>query len=178
MSIGYWGSIFGSYSGCDIGITETGYDVQTTEVLVSGGNDPSFGPAGEQIIGHVFRRPIATVNTSGAGSLAAGTYYFKVTAVDVAGRESAPSLEISKKVENGSALAISATTGIYYPASCNFYFGTSPSKETNFLNSTTVTDGTCKTTLSSRDTVGSNARSSRNTAASRERDAFVAHGRK
>ena len=149
LSIGYWGSLFGSYSGCDIGITETGYDVQTTEVLVSGGNDPSFGPAGEQIIGHVFRRPFANVNTGGSGSLSAGTYYFKVTAVDVAGRESAPSLEISKKVENGSALAISASTGIYFPASCNFYFGTSPGKETNFLNSTTVTDGTCKTTLSS-----------------------------
>jgi len=149
LSIGYWGSIFGSYSGCDIGITETGYDVQTTEVLVSGGNDPYFGPAGEQIIGHVFRRPIATANASGSGSLAAGTYYIKVTAVDVAGRESAPSIEISKKVESGSTLAISATTGIYFPASCNFYFGISPGKEQTYLNSTAVTDGTCRATLSS-----------------------------
>jgi hypothetical protein len=149
LSIGYWGSLFGSYSGCDIGITQTGYDVQTTELLVSGGNDPSFGPAGEQMIGHVFRRPFATVDVRNGGSLTAGTYYIKVTVVDVAGRESAPSIEISKKVENGNTLAISATTGIYFPASCNFYFGTSPGKEEKYLNSTVVTDGTCRATLSS-----------------------------
>ncbi len=63
-SIGYWGNIFGSYSGCDLGITQTGYDVQTTEVLTSGGND-SLGPAGEQMIGHVFRRPQATISRLG-----------------------------------------------------------------------------------------------------------------
>jgi len=148
-SVGYWGNIFGSYSGCDIGITTTGYDVQTTEVLVSGGNDPALGPAGEQMIGHVFRRPIAMVNAGASGSLAAGTYYFKVTAVDVAGRESAPSVEISKKVENGGALSVAATTGIYFPASCNFYFGTSPGKEDKYLNTTAVTDGACKMTLNS-----------------------------
>ena len=148
-SVGYWGSIFGSYSGCDIGITQTGYDLQTTEVLVSGGNDPILGPAGEQMIGHVFRRPTATVSAGAAGSLAGGTYYFKVTAVDVAGRESAPSVEISKKVESGSSLTLSAVTGIYFPASCNFYFGTSPGKEDKYINSTAVTDGTCKMTLTS-----------------------------
>jgi hypothetical protein len=59
-SVGYWGNIFGAYSGCDLGITLTGYDVQTTEVLTSGGNDAT-GPAGEQMIGHVFRRPQALV---------------------------------------------------------------------------------------------------------------------
>ena len=83
-SIGYYGGVNGSYTGCDLGITETGYDVQTTEVLTSGGNDAN-GPAGEQIIGHVFRRPQAVVSGTGSGSLAAATYYFKVTVVDAAG---------------------------------------------------------------------------------------------
>jgi len=146
QSIGYWGNIFGSYSGCDIGITQVGYDVQTTEVLTSGGND-AFGPAGEQIIGHVFRRPQATVTGTGSGSLSAGTYYFKVTVVDVAGRESAPSPEFSQTVGASSSINLSATTGIYFPASCNFYFGTSPGAEVDYFNSTTVTNGTCTFTL-------------------------------
>ncbi len=141
-SIGYWGNLFGSYSGCDLGITQTGYDVQTTEVLTSGGNDPS-GSAGEQIIGHIFRRPQAIVTSTGSGSLSAGTYYVKVTVVDAAGRESAPSPEISQTVGASSSINLSATTAIYFPASCNFYFGTSPGSEPNYFNSTTVTNGTC-----------------------------------
>ncbi len=145
-SIGYWGNIFGSYSGCDLGITQTGYDVQTTEVLTSGGND-SLGPAGEQMIGHVFRRPQATISSTGSGSLAAATYYFKVTAVDVAGRESAPSPEIAQTVGASSSISLSATTAIYFPASCNFYFGTTKGAEGNYFNSTTVTNGTCTFTL-------------------------------
>jgi hypothetical protein len=147
LSIGYWGNIFGAYSGCDLGITQTGYDVQTTEVLTSGGND-TLGPAGEQMIGHVFRRPQATVSSTGSGSLAAATYYFKVTAVDVAGRESAPSPEISQLVGASSSISLSATTGIYFPASCNVYFGTSAGAEGNYFNSTAVTNGTCTYTLS------------------------------
>jgi hypothetical protein len=146
LSIGYWGNIFGAYSGCDMGITQTGYDVQTSEVLTSGGND-AFGPAGEQMIGHVFRRPTATVSGTAGGSLTSGTYYVKVTAVDVAGRESAPSPEISQLVGASSSIGLSATTGIYFPASCNFYFGTSPGAEGNYFNSTTVTNGTCTFTL-------------------------------
>ncbi|HTC64370.1 MAG TPA: hypothetical protein VK709_16135 [Candidatus Saccharimonadales bacterium] len=146
LSIGYWGNIFGAYSGCDLGITQTGYDVQTTEVLTSGGND-TMGPAGEQMIGHVFRRPQTTVTGTGAGSLAAGTYYFKVTAVDVAGRESAPSPEISQLVGASSSISVSATTGIYFPASCNVYFGTSAGAEGNYFNSTAISNGTCTYTL-------------------------------
>ncbi len=145
-SIGYYGSMFGTYTGCDLGITTTGYDVQTTEVLVSGGND-TLGSAGEQIIGHVFRRPMATVSGTGSGSLSAGTYYVMVTAVDVAGRESAPSPEISTAVGASSSINLSATTGIYFPAGCNFYFGTSPGMEGNYFASTAVTNGTCTYTL-------------------------------
>lgn len=147
-SIGYWGNIFGSYSGCDLGITQIGYDVQTSEVLTSGGND-SFGPAGEQIIGHVFRRPVATVTGTGSGLLSAGTYYFKVTVLDVAGRESAPSVEISQTVGASSSISVSASTLIYFPASCNVYFGTSSGTEGNYFNSTAVTNGTCTFTLGS-----------------------------
>jgi hypothetical protein len=146
QSIGYWGNIFGAYSGCDLGITQIGVDVQTTEVLTSGGND-SAGPAGEQIIGHVFRRPQGTVTGTGSGSLSAATYYFKVTVVDVAGRESAPSPEFSQTVGASSSISLSATTGIYFPASCNFYFGTSSGAEVDYFNSTTVTNGTCTFTL-------------------------------
>lgn len=146
LSAGYWGNLFGSYSGCDLGITQIGYDVQTTEVLTSGGND-SGAPAGEQIIGHVFRRPQGSVTGTGAGSLSAGTYYFKVTAVDVAGRETAPSPEFSQTVGASSSINLSATTGIYFPASCNFYFGTSAGAEVDYFNSTTVTNGTCTFTL-------------------------------
>src|SRR5579872_4238940 len=145
-SIGYWGNLFGSYSGCDMGITMTGYDVQTTEVLTSGGNDTG-GPAGEEMIGHVFRRPQASITGTGSGSLAAGTYYFKVTAVDAGGRESAPSPEISQTVAASSSIGVSATTAIYFPASCNFYFGTSAGSEPNYFNSTAVTNGTCTLTL-------------------------------
>ena len=146
QSIGYWGNIFGAYSGCDLGVTQTGYDVQTSEVLTSGGND-ALGPAGEEMIGHVFRRPMTTVSGTGSGSLSSGTYYFKVTVVDVAGRESAPSPEISQLVGASSSIGLSATTGIYFPASCNFYFGTSAGAEGNYFNSTTVTNGTCTFTL-------------------------------
>jgi hypothetical protein len=155
-SIGYWGGVSGSYSGCDLGITQTGYDVQTTEVLTSGGNDAD-GPAGEQIIGHVFRRPQATVTGTGSGSLAAGTYYVKVTVVDAAGRESAPSPEVSQTVGSSSSISLSATTGIYFPASCNFYFGTSSGTEGDYFNSTSVTNGTCTYTLAS--TSGETAKS-------------------
>jgi hypothetical protein len=149
QSIGNWGSIFGTYSGCDLGITQTGYDVQTTEVLTSGGNDPVLGPAGEQIIGHVFRRPQTTVSGTGSGSLGAATYYIVATAVDVAGRESAPSPEISQAVGASSSISLSATSGIYFPAGCNFYFGTSPGTEGNYFASTSVTNGTCTYTLTS-----------------------------
>jgi len=145
-SVGYWGNLFGSYSGCDLGITQTGYDVQTTEVLTSGGND-SLGPAGEQMIGHVFRRPQTVVSGTGSGSLSAATYYFTVTAVDVAGRESAPSPEISQAVGASSSISLSASTAIYFPSSCNFYFGTSAGAEANYFNSTAVTNGTCTFTL-------------------------------
>ncbi len=145
-SIGYWGNIQGAYSGCDLGITSVGYDVQTSEVLTSGGNDP-YGPAGEQIIGHVFRRPQATVSGTGSGSLAAATYYFKATVLDVAGRQSAPSPEISQVVGASSSISVSVATQIYYPASCDIYFGTSPGSESNYFNSTSVTNGTCTFTL-------------------------------
>lgn len=144
-SIGYWGNIFGSYSGCDLGITQTGYDVQTTEVLTSGGND-ALGAAGEQMIGHVFRRPQTTL-TTGSGSLSAGPYFIKVTMVDVAGRESAPSPEVSATVGASGAINVTAATGIYFPASCNVYFGTSAGGEADYFNSTTVSNGTCTFTL-------------------------------
>jgi hypothetical protein len=99
------------------------------------------------MIGHVFRRPVATVSGTGAGTLAAGTYYFKVTVADVTGRESAPSPEISQAVGASSSIGLSATTGIYFPSSCNFYFGTSAGAEGNYFSSTAVTNGTCTFTL-------------------------------
>ncbi len=149
-SVGYWGTLFGAYSGCDNGITMTGYDVQTTEVLTSGGND-GFGPAGEQIIGHVFRRPVTTVTpTNSGGSLKAGTYYIRVTMVDVAGRESAPSIEVPAIVTGSTgSIAVSSVTGNYFPAGCNIYFGTTPGGENNHFASTSVTNGTCTYKLQS-----------------------------
>ena len=144
QSIGYWGSLFGSYSGCDNGITQTGYDVQTSEVLTSGGND-AFGPAGEQIIGHVFRRPVTAVAASSSGgTLTAGTYYIQVTMVDVAGRESAPSIEVPAIITGSTgSIAVSSVTGNYFPAGCNVYFGTTPGGENNHFASTAVSNGTC-----------------------------------
>ncbi len=146
QSLGYWGDIFGSYSGCDYGITQFGGDVETNEVLTAGGND-SRGPAGEQMIGHMFRRPTTTVSSTGSGSLAAATYYIQVTVVDVAGRESAPSPEISQAVGASSSISLSSATAIYFPSSCNFYYGTSSGGEANYFNSTAVTNGTCTFTL-------------------------------
>jgi hypothetical protein len=146
QSLGYWGDINGTYTGCDYGITQIGGDVQTNEVLTGGGND-GHGPAGEQIIGHVFRRPQATISGTGGGSLASGTYYFKATILDVAGRQSAPSPEISQAVGGSSSISVSVATQIYYPASCDIYFGTSPGSEPNYFNSTTVSNGTCTFTL-------------------------------
>jgi hypothetical protein len=113
-------------------------------VLTSGGND-GFGPAGEQMIGHVFRRPITTATPSGSGgSLTAGKYYIEVTMLDVAGRESAPSIEVSAAVTgNAGSIAVSAVTPNYFPAGCNIYFGTSPGAENNHFSSSAVTNGTC-----------------------------------
>ncbi len=156
-SVGYFGNVNGTYSNCDNGATLAGYDLQTSEVLTSGGNDSGFGPAGEQMIGHVFRRPQATVSGTGSGALGAGTYYVKVTAVDVAGRESAPSPEISQAVGASSSIGLSSSTGIYFPASCNFYFGTTPGGEGNYFNSAAVTNGTCTYTLAG--TTGETAKS-------------------
>ncbi len=156
QSLGYWGNIFGSYSGCDLGITQIGGDVQTNEVLTAGGND-GRGPAGEQMIGHMFRRPVASVSSTGSGSLAAATYYIRVTAVDAAGRESAPSPEISQAVGASSSINLSAVTAIYFPASCNFYFGTSAGGEANSFNSTAVTNGTCTLTLTTTSGAASGA---------------------
>ena len=145
-SIGYWGNQFGTYDECDLGITRLGYDVQTTEVLTGGGNDPIFSPAGEQMIGHVFRRPVTTT-TAGSGSLAAGTYYIKVTMVDVAGRESAPSREVSQAVGASGSVGVTSVSGTYFPASCNVYFGTAAGGEAGYFNTTAITNGTCTYTL-------------------------------
>ena len=145
-SVGYYGNMFGTYTGCDTGITTTGYDVQTSEVLVSGGND-TLAPAGEQIIGHIFRRPQTTLTDAGSGSLSSGTYYIQVTMVDVAGRESAPSPETSIAISASHAISVSSATDIYFPTSCNVYFGTSSGGEAHYFNSTTVTNGTCTYTL-------------------------------
>ena len=171
-SIGYWGNIFGSYSGCDLGITQTGYDVQTTEVLTSGGNDTS-GPAGEQIIGHVFRRPQASVTSTGSGSLSAGTYYVKVTAVDAAGRESAPSPEISQTVGASSSINLSATTGIFFPASCNFYFGTSAGQRTELLQLHERDERDVH--VAADDHLRRVVRRGKHAASRRQRDALLAH---
>lgn len=156
QSLGYWGDIFGSYSGCDFGITQIGGDVQTNEVLTAGGND-ARGPAGEQMIGHMFRRPTTTVSSTGAGSLAAATYYIQATVVDAAGRESAPSPEISQVVGASSSINLSAATAIYFPSSCNIYYGTSPGGEANYFNSTAVTNGTCTFTLTTTSGAASGA---------------------
>lgn len=149
-SIGYWGNYFGKYTGCDNGITQTGYDLQTSEVLTSGGNDGN-GPAGEQIVGHIFRRPFTTLTTSTTtGSLAPATYFIKVTMVDVAGRESAPSPEVSIIVPAGTStniVNVSAVTQIFFPAACNVYFSTTAGAEAAFFQSTTITNGTCTFTL-------------------------------
>ena len=145
-SIGYWGTVFGAYSGCDLGVTSLGYDLQTTEVLTSGGNDSGLGSAGEEMIGHIIRRPFTTLG-SGSGSLSAGTYYVKVTMVDVAGRESAPSPEVFQTVGASASVTVSATSSIYFPASCNVYFGTSAGGEANYFNSTAISNGTCTYTL-------------------------------
>ncbi len=144
-SVGYWGNQFGVYDECDLGMTRTGNDVQTTEVLTGGGNDP-YGPAGEQMIGHVFRRPVTTT-TAGSGSLAAGTYYIKVTVVDVAGRESAPSREVSQAVGASGSVGVTSVGGTYFPASCNVYFGTTAGGEANYFNTTAIANGTCTYTL-------------------------------
>jgi hypothetical protein len=145
-SLGYWGNIYnGTYTGCDYGITLLGPDVQTTEVLTSGGNSAG-GTAGEQMIGHIIRRPSVTTSAS-SGSLSAATYYIKVTFKDVAGREGGASPEVSQVVGASGSVVVTATGTIYFPASCNVYYGTSAGGEANYFNSTTVTNGTCTYTL-------------------------------
>src|SRR5258708_3996691 len=67
--------------------------------------------------------------------------------LDVAGRESAPSPEQSLTVLVNHAINVSWVTGIYFPTSCNVYFGTAPGVEPNHFNSTTITNGTCTFTL-------------------------------
>jgi hypothetical protein len=147
-SIGYYNNLFGVYGNCDFGGTFYGYDVQTTEVLTSGGND-SLGPAGEMMIGHVFRRPFVTLTCSNSGgSLAAGTYYIVAALLDVAGRVTAPSPEQSCATTGSSgSVAVSVVGGIYFPSSANIYFGTSAGAETDYFNSTSVTNGTVTYTL-------------------------------
>ena len=146
-SIGFWGNLFGSYNGCDIGITTLGYELQTTDILTSGGNDGSnSSSAGEQMIGHVFRRPTVTTS-AGSGSLSAGTYYLRVTVFDVAGRPSASSREVSQVVGASGSVVVTAVTATYFPTSCNVYFGTSAGGEANYFNSTSITNGTCSFTL-------------------------------
>jgi hypothetical protein len=152
---GKWGSVNGTtYTGCDLGATSLGYDVQTSGVLTSGGNDPSVS-AFEPMLGHVFRRPIPSVTGTGSGSLSAGTYYFVVTILDVAGRESGGSAEISQIVGASSSISLSVAEPIYFPTSCNIYYGTSAGGEAHYFNSASVTNGTCTYTFTT--TTGSTA---------------------
>ena len=146
-SIGLWGNNFATYYGCDLGATLYGYDVQTTEVLCGGGNDP-LGPAGEECPGAVFRRPVTTLTPGGGGSLSSGTYYIVVTVLDAAGRESAPSPEQSATVSASGSIAVSSATATYFPASCNVYYGTAAGGEAHYYNSTSISNGTCTYTLS------------------------------
>ena len=146
---GQWGSVDGTtYAGCDLGATSLGYDVQTSGILTSGGNDPAVA-ALEPMLGHVFRRPIPSVTGTGSGSLSAGTYYFVATVLDAAGREGGASQEISQTVGATSSISLSVAEAIYFPTSCNIYYGTTPGGEAHFFNSTAVTNGTCTFTFTS-----------------------------
>lgn len=152
---GQWGSVNGTtYAGCDVGATALGYDVQTSGVLTSGGNDPTVSTF-EPMLGHVFRRPIPSVTSTGSGSLSAGTYYFVVTILDAAGRESGKSAEISQAVGASSSISLSVAEPIYFPTSCNIYYGTSAGGEAHYFNSTSITNGTCTYTFTT--TAGSTA---------------------
>jgi len=152
---GQWGSVNGTtYAGCDTGATSLGYDVQTSGVLTSGGNDSGVSSF-EPMLGHVFRRPIPSVTSTGSGSLSAATYYFVVTVLDAAGRESGKSAEISQTVGASSSISLSVAEPIYFPTSCNIYYGTSAGGEAHYFNSTSVTNGTCTYTFTT--TTGSTA---------------------
>jgi hypothetical protein len=144
-SRGYVQSIFGKYSGCDLGLTTSGSESQSTSYIALGGND-SNGPGGEYMAAHAFRRPITTL-TSGSGSLSAATYYVEVAVKDVAGRFSAPSPEQSIVLGPSASISVSAVTGTYFPAGCRVYFGTSSGGEADYFDSTTVTNGTCTYSL-------------------------------
>jgi hypothetical protein len=144
---GLWGSEDGtSYAGCDKGGTSLGYDVQTMGVLTAGGNDPGVA-ALEPMLGHIFRRPIPSVTGTGSGSLSAGTYYFVATVLDAAGRESGKSSEVSQVVGASSSISLSVAEAIYFPISCNIYYGTTAGGEGHYFNSTAVTNGTCTFTF-------------------------------
>src|ERR1019366_979179 len=56
--------------------------------------------------------------------------------------------EISQAVGASGSIGVSATTGIYFPTSCNIYFGTTAGAEGNYFNTTAVSNGTCTYTLS------------------------------
>ena len=146
---GQWGSVNGTtYAGCDLGATSLGYDVQTSGILTSGGNDPGVSTF-EPMLGHVVRRPIPSVTGTGSGSLSAGTYYFVATVLDAAGRESGKSAEVSQLVGASSSISLSVAEAIYFPISCNIYYGTSAGGEAHYFNSTAVTSGTCTFTFTS-----------------------------
>ncbi len=144
---GNWGSSTGTtYLGCDTGSTQLGYDIQTSGILTSGGNDSPYSTF-EPMLGHIFRRPIPSVTGTGSGSLSAGTYYFVVTVLDVAGHESGKSAEILQAVGASSSISLSVAEPIYFPTSCNIYYGTSAGGEAHYYNSTSVTNGTCTFTF-------------------------------
>ena len=133
-SIGYWGNIFGSYSGCDLGITQTGIRCADDRSSDQRRERCRMDRRASKSSAMCFAGPRRPSPPPVPDRLPPATYYVKVTVVDAAGRESAPSPEISQAVGASSSISLSATTAIYFPASCNFYFGTSPGSEAELIS--------------------------------------------
>ncbi|MEI9913654.1 MAG: hypothetical protein WDN66_01455 [Candidatus Saccharibacteria bacterium] len=98
-------------------------------------------------VGQLIAPPLVLDIPSAGGSLPASTtYYFKVTSLDAAGGQSAPSTEVSNSTSgtctaSGNCEIIltftnQATTGAY---SYRIYYGTSSGGEANYFTSTTNT---------------------------------------
>jgi hypothetical protein len=83
---------------------------------------------------------ITGTGSGSGGTLAAGSYYYKVTAIDALGGESAASVESSVVTTTGSTSSVALTAGAVSGAvGYRFYRGTAMGAENTYYSSATIT---------------------------------------
>ena len=127
------------------------------ENLLFGGSDPAISqlvPTGIEVRGNHFFKPLAWQNailatpgsprvtsTSGSGSLAAGTHYFKVVALmytDTRTAVSVPSSEVSASSSGSKAVTLT-WSGVAGADKYRIYRGTSAGNESKYLETSSAT---------------------------------------